>query len=102
MKRPMTKSMFAIATSMLGFAFVAIDAREACAQTYPVRPIRFLMPHPAGAGMDFVSRTIAQKLTERWHQQVIVDSRPGGGGIIGLQMAANAQPDGYTLIPSSI
>ena len=71
-------------------------------QDYPSRPIRFLMPHPTGAGMDFVSRTIAQKLTERWGQQVIVDSRPGAGGIIGLQMAANAPPDGYTLVPTSI
>jgi len=72
------------------------------AQTYPVKPIRFLMPHPTGAGMDFVSRTVAQKLTESWGQQVIVDSRPGAGGIIGLQLAARAAPDGYTLVPTSI
>ena len=76
----------------------------AVAQTgdYPSKPIRFLMPHPTGAGMDFVSRTIAQKLTESWGQQVIVDSRPGAGGIIGLQIAAKSPPDGYTLVPTSI
>ena len=74
----------------------------AFAQTYHNKTIRFLMPHPTGAGMDFVSRTVAQKLIESWGQQVIVDSRPGAGGIIGLQLAAKAPPDGYTLIPSSI
>jgi tripartite-type tricarboxylate transporter receptor subunit TctC len=74
----------------------------AVAQSYPSRPIRFLMPHPTGAGMDFVSRTVAQKLTASWGQQVIVDSRPGAGGVIGLQIAARASPDGYTLIPTSI
>src|SRR5688572_18256572 len=74
----------------------------ALGQTYPNRPIRFLMPHPVGAGMDFVSRTVGHKLTEAWGQQVIIDSRPGAGGIIGLQTAARATPDGYTLIPSSI
>jgi tripartite-type tricarboxylate transporter receptor subunit TctC len=74
----------------------------ACAQAYPSKPIRFLMPHPTGAGMDFVARTVAQKLAESWGQQVIVDSRPGAGGIIGLQLAARAAPDGYTLVPTSI
>ncbi len=83
-------------------ACIVVISSAAFAQSYPNKPIRFLMPHPTGAGMDFVSRTIAQKLTERWGQQVIVDSRPGAGGIIGLQIAAKAQPDGYTLIPSSI
>lgn len=77
-------------------------ALAASAEKYPVKPVRFLMPHPVGAGMDFVSRTVGQKLTDTWRQQVIIDSRPGGGGIIGLQMAANASPDGYTLIPTSI
>jgi tripartite-type tricarboxylate transporter receptor subunit TctC len=77
-------------------------AVAAPAENYPGKPIRFLMPHPAGAGMDFVSRTVAQKLTEKWRQQVIVDSRPGGGGIIGLEMAKHAAPDGYTLVPTSI
>ena len=93
-------SASAIAAVVLAF----LAGAPACvhAQTYPNRPVRFLMPHPVGAGMDFVSRTVAQKLTEIWGQQVIVDSRPGAGGIIGLQIAARASPDGYTLVPSSI
>jgi tripartite-type tricarboxylate transporter receptor subunit TctC len=87
---------------ILVLTLASIASAAAPAEKYPNRPIRFLMPHPTGAGMDFVSRTVGQKLTESWGQQVIVDSRPGGGGIIGLQMAVNASPDGYTLIPSSI
>ena len=75
---------------------------SAIAQAYPGKTVRMLMPHPTGAGMDFVVRTVSQKLTESWGQQVIVDSRAGAGGIIGLQLAAKAAPDGYTLIPSSI
>ena len=75
---------------------------SAIAQAYPSKTVRMLMPHPTGAGMDFVVRTVSQKLTESWGQQVIVDSRGGAGGIIGLQLAAKAAPDGYTLVPSSI
>ena len=75
---------------------------SAIAQAYPSKTVRMLMPHPTGAGMDFVVRTVSQKLTENWGQQVSVDSRGGAGGIIGLQLAAKAAPDGYTLVPSSI
>jgi tripartite-type tricarboxylate transporter receptor subunit TctC len=75
---------------------------RAFSQEYPNKPIRFLMPHPVGAGMDFVSRTIGNKMTASWGQQVIVDSRGGAGGVIGLQMAAKAPADGYTLVPTSI
>lgn len=88
--------------AMLSSVFLISAALPAVAQTYPSKPIRFLMPHPAGAGMDFVSRTVANKLTESWGQQVIVDSRPGAGGIIGLQIAAKTTPDGYTFVPTSI
>ncbi|MEK6592961.1 MAG: tripartite tricarboxylate transporter substrate binding protein [Pseudomonadota bacterium] len=84
------------------FTFLATNSSDAFPQNYPNKPIRFLMPHPAGAGMDFVSRTVANKLTQSWGQQVIVDSRPGAGGVIGLQIAAKASPDGYTLVPTSI
>jgi tripartite-type tricarboxylate transporter receptor subunit TctC len=83
-------------------ALLLASASSAFAQSYPSRPIRFLMPHPVGAGMDFVSRTVGNKLTASLGQQVIIDSRPGAGGVIGLQIAAKATPDGYTLIPTSI
>ena len=65
---------------------------------YPVRPIRLIVPSPAGGGVDMLARFIGQGLTEQWHQQVVVDARPGATGIIGTSIAAKAAPDGHTLL----
>ena len=67
-------------------------------QDYPVRPIRIVVPSSPGGGTDILARQIAQKLTERWGQQVIVDNRPGAGQMIGIELVAKAAPDGYTLV----
>ena len=64
---------------------------------YPNKPIRFIVPFAAGAGTDTTARTIAQKLTEKWGQQVVVDNRTGAGGAIGVDFTAKAIPDGYTI-----
>lgn len=64
---------------------------------YPVRPIRIIIGVAAGAGADMVARATAQILTERWGQNVVVEPRPGGGGVIASELAARAAPDGYTL-----
>jgi len=69
----------------------------ALAQTYPTKPIRFIAPFVPGAGTDITARTVAQKLTERLGQQVIVDNRPGATGSIGVDITAKAIPDGYTM-----
>ena len=71
------------------------------AQGYPSRPIRIIVPNTAGSQMDNVTRMIGQRFTETWGQQVIVDDRPGAGGIIGHEIAAKAPPDGYTLLLAS-
>ena len=63
---------------------------------YPNRPVRFISGSP-GSTSDIASRFVAQKLSERWGQQVVVDNRPGAGGIIGTEIGARAAPDGYTL-----
>jgi len=68
----------------------------AVAQDYPTRPVRLITGSP-GSTSDFSARFIAQKLSERWSQQVVVDNRPGAGGIIGAEIGAVAIPDGYTL-----
>ena len=64
---------------------------------YPAKPVRVLVGSPAGSGSDLMMRAVAQKLTERFGQPVIVDNRPGATGGIALQLAAQAIPDGYTL-----
>jgi len=65
---------------------------------YPSRPIRFIVPLPAGGGADIVARIISERLTKSLGQQVLVDNRPGGGTVIGADLAAKAPPDGYTLL----
>lgn len=74
-------------------AFAAQDV----AKDYPVKPIRFIVPFVPGAGTDMTARAIAAKLAERWGQQVVVDNRPGAAGTIGVDLTAQATPDGYTL-----
>lgn len=74
-----------------------VFARDAAAQAYPARTVRMIVPYPAGGGTDVISRTVAQKLTERWGQQVIVDNRGGANGIIGTELTARSKPDGYTI-----
>jgi tripartite-type tricarboxylate transporter receptor subunit TctC len=69
----------------------------AAAQEFPARPVRMIVPFPAGAASDFLARTLGQKLGETWGQQVVIDNRPGAGGLIGGTLLAHANPDGYTI-----
>jgi len=72
------------------------------AQGYPAKPIRVVVSLAPGGGVDTISRIVAQKLGERWGQQVVVENRPGGGGTLGADIVAKSPPDGYTLLTSSI
>jgi tripartite-type tricarboxylate transporter receptor subunit TctC len=67
-------------------------------QTYPVKPVRLIVPFPPGGSNDVVGRSIGQQLGERLGQSVVIDNRGGAGGIIGTNEAAKAAPDGYTLL----
>ncbi|HKA41424.1 MAG TPA: tripartite tricarboxylate transporter substrate binding protein [Burkholderiales bacterium] len=73
-------------------------AAEAAAQSFPGRPVRYLMPLPAGGETDVFARVLAKQLSEYWGQQVIVENRPGGGTTIATELAAKAPPDGYTML----
>ncbi len=68
------------------------------AQTYPSKSIRLVVPFPAGGATDILARAVSQKLAERLGQAVIVDNKPGAGGVLGSELAVKAAPDGYTLL----
>src|SRR5215212_496074 len=70
--------------------------------SYPTKPIRIIVPFPPIGAADLLTRTIGQKLTEVWGQQVIVDNRPGVGGNLGVEIAAKAPPDGYTAVMAAV
>ena len=80
---------------------VALAIAPCWSQSYPVRPIRIIVPTPAGGPTDFTARAMGQRMTEAWGQQIIIDNRGGAGGIIAHDLAAKATPDGYTLIFST-
>src|SRR6476661_838922 len=77
---------------------LTLPAIAAGADVYPARPVRLIAPFSPGGGVDIVARSLAQKLAEKWGQQVVVDNRTGATGIIGTDIAAHAPPDGYTLL----
>jgi tripartite-type tricarboxylate transporter receptor subunit TctC len=83
-----------VAAGLLGLAasFVAV------AQKYPLKPVRIVVPYAAGGPLDENARHLAQKLTSRWGQAVLVDTRGGSGGAVGTELVAKAPPDGYTLL----
>src|SRR5262245_21970706 len=82
--------------------FIVLAARfvslAAAAQPYPTKPVRFVIPYPPGGGSDTIGRPLAHKLTESLGQQVVVENRGGANGNIGMEAAARAAPDGYTLV----
>jgi len=82
-------------------ALLVLLAGASHAQIYPQRPVRLIVPFAAGGTTDTLGRFIAQPLTERLGQQVVVENRAGGGGIVGSEVAARAQPDGYALLLGS-
>ena len=82
-----------------GLVFGAVSA---AAQNYPTKPVRIIVPFPPVGAADLLTRTLGQKLTEAWGQQIIVDNRPGAGGNFGVEMAAKSAPDGYTAVMAAM
>jgi len=85
----------------LGLGTAVLAAASTCAyaqSNYPAKPIRLLVPFPPGGGTDMIARAVAQKITEKNGWSIVVDNRPGAGGNLGVDAAAKAAPDGYTLV----
>ena len=79
----------------------AAEKGMASGQGYPARPARLLVGFSPGGGTDLAMRIIGRKLSDLWGQQVVVDNRPGAGGLLAFDMVAKAIPDGYTLLAAS-
>ncbi len=83
-------------------AALSASPRIAAAQSFPTRPVRVVVPYPAGIAPDIVTRLVTQSLSQRLGQQFIVDNRPGGASNVGTEMVVHAPPDGYTLLTATM
>jgi tripartite-type tricarboxylate transporter receptor subunit TctC len=84
-----------LALSLAGLAFAS---GSACALDYPTRPVRWIVPYPAGGATDIMARLIGHRLSERLGQQFVIENKPGAGNNIGTEAVVNAPPDGYTIL----
>ncbi len=91
-----------IAGAALVAALLVAAAPSSLAQTYPTKPVRMIVPFPPGGATDLLARVVGQKLGEALGHQVVIDNRPGAGGTIGSRLMLDAQPDGYTILMSSV
>ncbi len=90
-------AMCAVALTVIALSMTGMSG-QALAQAYPAKPIRIVVPYPAGGGIDIMSRLIAQRLAQRFGQSVVVENKPGAGTIVAAESVARAAPDGYTLL----
>jgi tripartite-type tricarboxylate transporter receptor subunit TctC len=90
------KNYRCLAATALAAALAAVSSAQA--QDYPSRLVRLVLPQAAGGGTDTFARAIGQKLSERWGQSVVIENRPGAGGVVGTDFVAKSAPDGYTLL----
>ena len=86
----------------LAFAAVAFTAANALAQGYPTRPVTIVVPFPPGGGTDVGTRVVAQRLSARWNQPVVVENKPGAAGMVGAEYVSKAKADGYTMMMGNI
>jgi tripartite-type tricarboxylate transporter receptor subunit TctC len=102
MKSFLRIAAFAAIGPVAALALAAAPALATAADAFPSRPIRLVVPFPAGGPLDIVGRELAQKLGEAWGQSVIVENKPGAGGNIGADYVAKSVPDGYTVVMGAL
>ena len=88
-------------TTLLFTSLVAVSMAAHAQGTYPAKAVRVIVPYPPSGGNDIIGRIVADELSKRFAQQVVVDNRPGGSTVVGAEMVAKAPPDGYTLLVTS-
>ncbi len=91
-----------LALVAVAFAVLAAAPQAGAQSPYPAKPIRFIVPYPAGGPLDTVARLLAQKVADNVKQPVVVDNKPGAGGNIGADLVAKAPPDGYTILMGAV
>ena len=99
-RRRWLRLRLALAAPLVSGALVVLSGATSVAQgqAYPSKPIRLVLPYGPGGIIDYVGRTLAQKLSENIGQPVVAENRPGAGGILGTDTVARSAPDGYTLV----
>lgn len=98
------RGIYGLALTLMALSFCAFgqNSKAGTAAAFPTKPMRIIVPFVPGGSTDILARLVAQKLTEAFNRQVIVDNRPSAGGIVGVQMVATATPDGHTLLMGHI
>ena len=94
--------MRSVSTTLAALLFAAVGNAAFCAESWPARSIRFIVPYPPGGPTDLMARSMSGRLSEVLGQTVVVDNRAGAGGNVGAELAAKAPPDGYTLLMGAI
>ena len=94
----MNKIKYLVSSTLLCAGCIGTTALAQTAANFPTKPVRFIAPFPPGGSTDTLARLVSMRLSEMWGQQVVVENRGGAGGTIGVEMAARAAPDGYTIV----
>ena len=98
----MKRLLSALLITLVAWSAAPAQAQAPAAQPFPTRPVTVVVPFPPGGGTDVGARLVAQKLSVKWGQPVLVDNKAGAAGMVGADVVAKAKPDGYTLLAGTV